>query len=83
VSNAVVVLCMKVTLAHREQVALTVDLDDVSNHDPDLGDAVVENTRRYVGLFADVIHELLPSYKQKDVILFRFNFLRPKCLHSL
>jgi len=46
---------------------LTVDLDDVSNHDPDLYDAVVENTRRYVGLFADVIQELLPSYKQKEV----------------
>jgi len=56
-----------VSIAHREQVALTVDLDDVSNHDPDLCDAAVENTRRYVGLFADVIHELLPSYKQKEV----------------
>ena len=54
-------------LAHREQVALTVDLDDVSDHDPDLSDAIVENTRRYVGLFADVVQELLPSYKQKEV----------------
>jgi len=61
------VLCLQVNIAHREQVALTVDLDDVSNHDPDLYDAVVENTRRYVGLFADVIQELLPSYKQKEV----------------
>ena len=60
-------LCLQVNIAHREQVALTVDLDDVSNHDPDLYDAVVENTRRYVGLFADVIQELLPSYKQKEV----------------
>ena len=59
----------QVSLAHREQVALTVDLDDVSNHDPDLCDAIVENTRRYVGLFADVIHELLPSYKQKEVVI--------------
>jgi len=57
-----------VHLAHREQVALTVDLDDVTNHDPDLYDGIVENTRRYVGLFADVVQELLPSYKQKEVI---------------
>lgn len=54
-------------IAHREQVALTVDLDDLSSHDPDLCDAVVENTRRYVGLFADVIQDVLPSYKEKEV----------------
>lgn len=56
-------------MAHREQVALTVDLDDVSNYDPDLCDAIVENTRRYVGLFADVVQDILPSYKQKEVIM--------------
>lgn len=56
-----------VDIAHREQVALTIDLDDVSNHDPDLCDGIVENTRRYVGLFADVVQDLLPSYKQKEV----------------
>lgn len=57
----------QVSIAHREQVGLTIDLDDVSNHDPDLCDAIVENTRRYVGLFADVVQELLPSYRQKEV----------------
>jgi len=57
-------------IAHREQVALTIDLDDLSNHDPDLCDAVVENTRRYVSLFGDVIQDVLPTYKQKEVISF-------------
>ena len=45
-----------------------MDLDDVSNYDPDLCDAIVENTRRYVGLFADVVQDVLPSYKQKEVM---------------
>jgi len=64
-----------VNIAHREQVALTVDLDDVSSHDPDLYDAIVENTRRYVGLFADIVQELLPSYKQREVIIIVIFFL--------
>ncbi|KAL3847175.1 hypothetical protein ACJMK2_018099 [Sinanodonta woodiana] len=57
-----------VRIAHREQVSITIDLDDVAEHDPDLADAVAENTRRYVNLFADCIHELLPSYKEKEAI---------------
>ncbi|XP_041482371.1 DNA replication licensing factor mcm7-like [Lytechinus variegatus] len=57
-----------VSIAHREQVALTIDLDDVSEHDPELAEAIVENTRRYIQLFADAIHDLLPDYRQKEVI---------------
>lgn len=58
-----------VDIAHREQVSLVIDLDHVSDHDVDLCDAIVENTRRYVTLFADVVQELLPDYKEKEVVI--------------
>ena len=48
-------------------MGLTIELDDVSEHDPDLCDAIVENARRYTSLFADVVHDMLPDYKEKDV----------------
>ena len=48
-------------------MALNVDLDDVQEHDPDLCDAIMENARRYTRLFADVVQELLPNYKEKEV----------------
>jgi len=54
-------------LAHREQVALTIDVDDVNEHDPDLADAILENTRRYLQIFGDAVHDLLPEYKVKEV----------------
>lgn len=54
-------------LAHREQVALTIDLDHVQDFDPDLGDAIIENCRRYVSIFSDAVQDLLPEYKQKEV----------------
>ena len=53
-------------LAHREQIALTIDLDDVADTDPDLADSIADNTRRYISLFAEVVQELLPDYKQKE-----------------
>ncbi|XP_067014629.2 DNA replication licensing factor Mcm7 [Anabrus simplex] len=55
-------------IAHREQIALTIDLDDVRDFEPDLVDSIVKNTRRYTTLFADVVAELLPVYKQKEVV---------------
>lgn len=54
-------------MAHREQVGLWIDLDDVYNHDPDLVDAIIENTRRYMNLFADVVQEILPEYREREV----------------
>ena len=57
-------------MAHREQVELVIDLDDLEQFDPDLAEAVQENTRRYVQLFADVVQDLLPGYKEKDVSCF-------------
>ncbi|CAL8262560.1 unnamed protein product [Lota lota] len=57
-----------VALAHREQVALHVDLDDVAMEDPDLVESICENAKRYTGLFADSIHELLPEYRERDIV---------------
>lgn len=58
---------LQVKLAHRDQVQLCIDLDDVAVHDQDLADAIIENTRRYMNLFADVIQELLPEYREREV----------------
>ncbi|CAJ0931886.1 unnamed protein product [Ranitomeya imitator] len=55
-------------IAHREQVGLYIDLDDLAEEDPELVDAVCENTRRYTNLFADAVQELLPQYKEKEVV---------------
>ena len=66
---------LQVHIAHREQVELTIDLDDVTEHDPDLADAIQENGRRYSALFADVIQELLPDYKEKEVHILCYLFL--------
>lgn len=55
------------TIAHREQVELTVDLDDIAETDPELAEAICQNTRRYVALFSEAISELLPTYKQREV----------------
>ncbi|XP_060601374.1 DNA replication licensing factor mcm7-like [Ruditapes philippinarum] len=57
-----------VKVAHREQVGLWIELDDIYDHDPDLADAITENTRRYTSLFADIIQEILPDYREREVI---------------
>ncbi|XP_070537704.1 DNA replication licensing factor mcm7-like [Ptychodera flava] len=56
-----------VRLAHREQVSLTIDLGDVTETDPDLAEAMTENSQRYRNLFADAVYEMLPDYKEKEV----------------
>lgn len=57
-----------VQLAHREQVAMYIDLDDVAEEDPELVDSICENTKRYARLFADSVQELLPQYKEREVV---------------
>ena len=54
-------------LAHREQVSIHIDLDDVAEHDEELAEAMRENTRRYNVLAAEVIESLLPDYKEREV----------------
>ncbi|XP_063701865.1 DNA replication licensing factor Mcm7 [Culicoides brevitarsis] len=55
-------------LAHREQVAITIELDDVAEQDEELAANIMKNTRRYCSIFSDVIFELLPTYKEREVI---------------
>jgi len=54
-------------LAHREQVELVVDLDDLADFDPEMAEQIVENARRYSLLFGEAIQEMLPDYKEKEV----------------
>ncbi|CAF3801863.1 unnamed protein product, partial [Adineta steineri] len=54
-------------LANREQTTLVIDLDDIATVDPELADAISENCRRYTQLFAQVVQELLPELKDKEV----------------
>lgn len=63
-------LCVQVALAHREQVSVFVELDDLAEEDPELVESICENAKRYTGIFADAIHELLPEYKERDVCRF-------------
>lgn len=55
-------------LAHREQVNITIDLDDLADYNESLAEAIQQNTRRYVSFFANVIQELLPNYKEREVV---------------
>lgn len=54
-------------IAHREQVELVVDLDDVAEFDPELAEQIVENARRYTLIFGEAIQEMLPNYKEHEV----------------
>lgn len=56
------------SIAHREQVAITFDVDDIAEFNEDLANAVKANTKRYVKLFGDVIFEMLPSFKEHDFV---------------
>lgn len=50
------------------QVVMCIDLDDLYEYNDSLVDAIITNTRRYTALFADVILELLPSYKERSTL---------------
>lgn len=57
-----------VAIAHREEVILSIDLDDVEKIDANLCDAILNNTKRYVQLFCTVVDEVLPDFKVNQVI---------------
>lgn len=44
-----------------------VDLDDVAEEDPELVESICENAKRYIALFSDSVHELLPEYREHEV----------------
>jgi len=54
-------------LAHRDEVGLYVDLEDVSEFDEELADLIKENALRYQSLFAETVEQLLPDYKEREV----------------
>ncbi|XP_014472922.1 PREDICTED: DNA replication licensing factor Mcm7 [Dinoponera quadriceps] len=55
-------------IAHREQISLEVDLDDVQTFDDDLAISITNNTRRYTNLILDLVQEILPDFKEKTVL---------------
>lgn len=46
---------------------MVIELDDVNEYNESLVKVMVQNTRRYVNIFSDVIYELLPTYKEREV----------------
>lgn len=54
-------------LAHREQVEFMVELDDVHDRDESLVKAIMDNTRRYTTMVSDVVFDLLPTFKEREV----------------
>ncbi|KPI93535.1 PREDICTED: DNA replication licensing factor Mcm7 [Papilio xuthus] len=54
-------------VAHREQTAFVVDLDDLYETNAELAEAVKQNTRRYTNIVSDLVYEMLPDYKHKEV----------------
>lgn len=56
-----------VKLAHRDQVSIAIELDDLKEFNESLAEAIVLNARRYTNMFSDAIMELIPMYKQREV----------------
>ncbi|XP_043463646.1 DNA replication licensing factor Mcm7 [Leptopilina heterotoma] len=54
-------------VAHREQTAFTIDLDDLQEFDEDLAEIVAGNTRRYVNMLLELIQDILPDFKERPV----------------
>lgn len=55
-------------LAHREQVSLHIELDDVHEFDEELAEAMIQNTKRYLNMCSDLVFEILPQFKQHEVV---------------
>ncbi|KAF7989398.1 hypothetical protein HCN44_008072 [Aphidius gifuensis] len=54
-------------IAHREQIALNINLDDLHDFDDSLVEAIIKNTRRYVNLVLELVQEILPNFKERHV----------------
>jgi DNA replicative helicase MCM subunit Mcm2 (Cdc46/Mcm family) len=57
------------------QNSIVVDLDDLSQFNPDLSETVQANARTYMKLISDIVFEMLPSLKDRDVRNFASNFI--------
>ena len=49
-------------------MALTIDLEDVAQFNEELAEVIQQNSRRYSKMFSDVVFELLPSYKEREIV---------------
>lgn len=49
------------------QNAFVVDLDDLHDANEELAEAVRQNTRRYTTMVSDVVYEMLPDFKHREV----------------
>lgn len=47
---------------------MNIELDDLHDFNEPLVEAIIQNTRRYSKLFSEVILELLPQYKERNVV---------------
>lgn len=54
-------------LVHRDQTAMYIDLSDLDDYDSTLAARVTRNTKRYLSFFYEIVQELLPDYKEKEV----------------
>ncbi|KAK9503512.1 hypothetical protein O3M35_010055 [Rhynocoris fuscipes] len=55
-------------IAHREQIALYIELDDIFDYDNSLVQPITNNARRFVNMISDLVYDLLPDYKTHEVI---------------
>lgn len=46
---------------------MTIDLDHLAEFNDGLAEAVVGNSRRYAAMFSDVVAEMLPNFKEREV----------------
>lgn len=56
-------------IAHREQVDITIELDDVHEFDDELAISIASNTRRYVNLLLEVSLYLFFTYNCRYLYL--------------
>ncbi|XP_073995384.1 minichromosome maintenance 7 [Rhodnius prolixus] len=55
-------------IAHREQVALYIELDDIFEYDNSLVEPIINNARRFVNMVSDLVFDLLPDYRTHEVL---------------
>lgn len=54
-------------IAHRQSVQFKIDLDDVTEYDPELADNIKTNCYRYQVMASHIVDKLLPEFRQRDV----------------
>jgi len=54
-------------VAHREQVQLMMDMDDITEYDPQLAHNIQANTNRYQQIIEDLVDQVLPELRNKEV----------------